>query len=153
MPEERLTTRERAALLVLMAEARELTNAELRELAGFTLDGAHRRRLNDLGWSSAPGPAAPTCTTSPTKAPCGARRSCPPRGLPGRLRRWSLHVLLAGLRRHLRAPAVPRRLFTPTWAIGSRPPTARWLPLRRLGAAPRCASTLTTCRQTGSTGR
>ncbi|GAA2681649.1 MULTISPECIES: hypothetical protein [Actinosynnema] len=49
MSEERLTLHERAVLLVLMAEARELTNPQLREVAGFTLDGAARRRLNDLG--------------------------------------------------------------------------------------------------------
>jgi len=49
VPDDGLGSRERAALLVLMAEGRELTNAELRELAGFTIDGACRRRLNELG--------------------------------------------------------------------------------------------------------
>jgi hypothetical protein len=47
VPTDRLTMRERAALLALMAEARELTNAELRTAAGFTLDGTPRRRLNE----------------------------------------------------------------------------------------------------------
>jgi hypothetical protein len=49
MPDDQLTLRERVTMLVLMAEARELTNAELTELAGCTLDGAPRRRVNDLG--------------------------------------------------------------------------------------------------------
>ncbi|WP_067567935.1 hypothetical protein [Nocardia acidivorans] len=47
--EERLTASERYALLVLMAEARELTNAELYAVAGIKLDGKNRRRLNELG--------------------------------------------------------------------------------------------------------
>ena len=47
MPTDQLTLRERATLLALMAEARELTNAELRAVAGFTLDGRPRRRLNE----------------------------------------------------------------------------------------------------------
>lgn len=45
MPTAELTHRERAALLVLLAEGREMTNADLREVAGFTLDGQPRRRL------------------------------------------------------------------------------------------------------------
>ena len=47
MPADELTHRERAALLVLLAEGREMTNADLREVAGFTLDGQPRRRLVD----------------------------------------------------------------------------------------------------------
>lgn len=47
MPTDQLTVPERAALLALMAEARELTNAELYAVAGFTLDGKARRRLNE----------------------------------------------------------------------------------------------------------
>ncbi|MCZ9327259.1 hypothetical protein [Nocardia farcinica] len=49
MSEDRLSLTERCVLLVLMAEARELTNAELHALAGLKLDGGNRRRLNDLG--------------------------------------------------------------------------------------------------------
>jgi hypothetical protein len=37
------------ALVVLMAEAREVTNNELREIAGFTLTGSENRRLEELG--------------------------------------------------------------------------------------------------------
>jgi hypothetical protein len=48
-PLRKLSQPEIASLIVLMATARELTNPELRELAGFDLTGAGRRRLNDLG--------------------------------------------------------------------------------------------------------
>ncbi|MGM1062760.1 hypothetical protein [Saccharothrix sp. Mg75] len=104
MSEERLGLRERAALLVLMAEARELTNAELRELAGFTLDGVHRRRLNDLGLvvSTKVGRAYVHDLTDEGAVRCGAELSAsrPPRaGYAG----GALYVLLAGLRRHLEA--------------------------------------------------
>lgn len=49
MSEVRLNTVERCVLLVLMAQARELTNAELLALAGLKLDGKDRVRLNALG--------------------------------------------------------------------------------------------------------
>lgn len=44
-----LTPNQINALVVLMAEARELTNTELRELAGFPLTGADNARLVKLG--------------------------------------------------------------------------------------------------------
>lgn len=37
------------ALVVLMAEAREVDNKELQQLVGFTITGADRTKLNDLG--------------------------------------------------------------------------------------------------------
>jgi hypothetical protein len=43
-----LSARERAALFALLAEARPLSNRELEERVGFRLDGAPRRRLNQL---------------------------------------------------------------------------------------------------------
>ncbi|MEV4319767.1 hypothetical protein [Actinocrispum sp. NPDC049592] len=49
MSDERLTLTERCVLLVLMAEAREMTNAELHAVAGLTLDGKYRNHLNGLG--------------------------------------------------------------------------------------------------------
>lgn len=115
MPEERLTMLERAALLVLMAEARELTNAELRELAGFTLDGAHRRRLNDLGLvtSTKVGRAYVHDLTDEGAVRCQAELSAlrPPRaGYAG----GALYALLAGLRRHLETTGgTLGGLFTP----------------------------------------
>ena len=45
----RLTPTQMQALVVLMAEARELTNNELKELAGFTLTGADNAKLVKLG--------------------------------------------------------------------------------------------------------
>ncbi|MEU4192611.1 hypothetical protein AB0E69_11965 [Kribbella sp. NPDC026611] len=48
MPAESLTLKERSVLLALMAEARPLTNAQLRETAGLSLDGPSRYKLNDL---------------------------------------------------------------------------------------------------------
>lgn len=48
MPTQSLTLKERAVLLALLAEARPLTNAELRDAAGLSLDGASRYKLNDL---------------------------------------------------------------------------------------------------------
>jgi hypothetical protein len=45
---KKLSLPEVAALVVLMAEAREVSNNELEELAGFRLTGKERRTLNDL---------------------------------------------------------------------------------------------------------
>jgi hypothetical protein len=48
MESDRLSAKEKAALFVLMAEARKLSNPALEERVGFRLDGKERRRLNDL---------------------------------------------------------------------------------------------------------
>lgn len=45
----RLTPTQILALVVLMAEARELTNNELKELAGFSLTGADNKKLEKEG--------------------------------------------------------------------------------------------------------
>ena len=45
---EDLSVKERAVLFALMGEAREISNPELEERAGFRLDGKERRRLNNL---------------------------------------------------------------------------------------------------------
>jgi hypothetical protein len=47
MQSEDLSVKERAVLFALMGEAREVSNSELAERAGFRLDGKERRRLND----------------------------------------------------------------------------------------------------------
>ena len=47
MQGEDLSVKERAVLFALMGEAREISNSELAERAGFRLDGKERRRLND----------------------------------------------------------------------------------------------------------
>jgi hypothetical protein len=46
MQDEDLSVKERAVLFALMGEAREVSNSELAERAGFRLDGEERRRLN-----------------------------------------------------------------------------------------------------------
>jgi hypothetical protein len=48
MSEKRLGIKERAALLALMAAAREVSNAELQEITGFSLTGEARRKVNDM---------------------------------------------------------------------------------------------------------
>ncbi|MFC0863239.1 hypothetical protein ACFHYQ_13130 [Sphaerimonospora cavernae] len=48
MAEKKLTSSQMAALLVLMAEAREISNPELGQLYSFTLTGKDRNKLNDL---------------------------------------------------------------------------------------------------------
>ncbi|WP_410578464.1 hypothetical protein [Amycolatopsis sp. lyj-108] len=45
---DRLGQKQIAAMLVLMVIAREMSNPELDEMVGFTLDGKERRQLNDL---------------------------------------------------------------------------------------------------------
>jgi hypothetical protein len=49
MSDERLSLSERCVLLVLMAEAREMTNADLHAVASLKLDGKNRANLNSLG--------------------------------------------------------------------------------------------------------
>ncbi|PRY44645.1 hypothetical protein [Umezawaea tangerina] len=101
MVEGRLTTRERAALLVLMAEARELTNAELRELAGFTVDGECRKKLNELGLvtSEKVGRAFVHALTDEGGVRCQAELTAPLPPRAGYLG-GALHVVMAGLHRH-----------------------------------------------------
>jgi hypothetical protein len=48
MPQDELSARDRAVLIALLSQARKVSNPELRELFGFSLDGEARRRLNDL---------------------------------------------------------------------------------------------------------
>ncbi|GAB3922151.1 hypothetical protein GCM10029976_010210 [Kribbella albertanoniae] len=48
MPKQDLNPKERSVLLTLLAEGREMSNADLQEVAGLKLDGTSRLRLNDL---------------------------------------------------------------------------------------------------------
>lgn len=50
MDDNDLTARQQAALLTLMAEAREMTNRELHDLAGADLERKDRERLLTLGY-------------------------------------------------------------------------------------------------------
>jgi len=49
LSEHKLSPTQISALVVLMAEARPLSNPEMKELAGFDLTGTDRAKLNDLG--------------------------------------------------------------------------------------------------------
>jgi len=48
MQPDDLSVKERAVLFALLGEAREVTNPQLEERAGFRLDGKERRKLNNL---------------------------------------------------------------------------------------------------------
>lgn len=48
MQSDDLSVKERAVLFALLGEAREVSNSQLAERAGFRLDGKERRKLNDL---------------------------------------------------------------------------------------------------------
>jgi hypothetical protein len=51
MPEQSLTAGERKRLFALLIVARAVTNRELREQTGLTLEGGFRERLNALGYA------------------------------------------------------------------------------------------------------
>lgn len=102
MSDDRLTLNERCILFVLMAEARELTNAELHAVAGLKLDGRSRRKLNDLDLvaSSLVGRAYVHELTDRGAVWCAGElgRERPARsGSAG----GALYAVLAGLRRYL----------------------------------------------------
>jgi hypothetical protein len=47
VPRDELSVRERAAMFALLGAARKVSNPQLRELVGFSLDGKERRNLNE----------------------------------------------------------------------------------------------------------
>ncbi|MBP2326187.1 hypothetical protein JOF56_006572 [Kibdelosporangium banguiense] len=102
MPDEQLTLTERSVLLVLMAEAREMTNADLHAVAGLKLDGKYRQRLNDLDLvdSEKVGRAYVHALTDAGTLWCAEELSSerPARSGPAG---GALYVILKGLRRHL----------------------------------------------------
>lgn len=59
MDDNDLTARQQAALLTLMAEAREMTNRELRDVAGAELERKDRERLLAIGYVSCQTDRAP----------------------------------------------------------------------------------------------
>ncbi|MFI8972013.1 hypothetical protein ACIGO9_03925 [Nocardia asteroides] len=97
-----MSARERAVLLVLMAEARELTNAELHAAAGVKLDGQYRRRLNGLGLvdSELVGRALVHALTEAGAQWCTRELTSPPPARSGSYG-GALYAVLAGLQRHL----------------------------------------------------
>jgi hypothetical protein len=113
--DDQLTPQERLALIALMVAAREVSNTELKEIAGIELTGAPRRRLNELK----------LVTTSTTSRPFrheltdrGARRCRDELGAPRPARAGSyggvLFAVLDSLRRYS-DQAGPRlgEIFTP----------------------------------------
>jgi hypothetical protein len=99
---DRLSAKERAALLALLSEARKLSNPELKERVGFTLDGPPRRRLNNLKLveSEKPGRAYFHELTPAGLEWCESELSAGP-GQGGESMERALYAVLAGLGRHL----------------------------------------------------
>ncbi len=95
-----LTNLERAILLALMAEAREVTNAELYGVAGLKLHGEPRRRLNErkLVESRKVGRSYAHELTDSGAAWCAAELAAPVPPRAGYLG-GALYALLAGLAR------------------------------------------------------
>ena len=102
MPDDRLTLSERCVLFVLMAEARELTNAELHAAAGMKLDGRYRRHLNELGLVSSQlvNRAFVHELTDLGAVWCG-KELANERPVRSGSAGGALYAVLAGLRRHL----------------------------------------------------
>jgi hypothetical protein len=113
VPTDQLTVRERATLLALMAEARELTNAELRDAAGFTLDGRYRRRLNEqkLVTSRKVGRGFAHELTDDGWAWCTAELSMERPARAGSLG-GALYTVLAGLQRYVARGGLLHEIFT-----------------------------------------
>lgn len=101
---DRMSPRELAVLLTLLAEARELTNAELLAVAGVTLDGKPRLRLNALGLveSVKVGRALVHELTERGVEWCAAEFARPRPEKSGSYG-GALYAVLAGLHRHLEA--------------------------------------------------
>lgn len=97
-----LSVKERAVLFALMGEAREVTNAQLAECAGFRLDGEERRKLNDLKLvdSRRAGRAYAHELTDAGWHWCAEAMTA---GSPGRATSMerALYVVFGGLARHL----------------------------------------------------
>jgi hypothetical protein len=103
MGSDRLSAKERAALLALLSEARKLSNPELKERVGFTLDGVPRRRLNNLKLVKSdrrPGRAYFHELTSAGLEWCESELSAGP-GQGGESMERAFYAILAGLGRHL----------------------------------------------------
>ena len=102
MQGEDLSVKERAVLFTLMGEAREVSNSELAERAGFRLDGQERRRLNDrkLVDSRKVGRTYAHELTDAGWDWCAAQLSEGPQGRASSME-GALYALLGGLARYL----------------------------------------------------
>jgi hypothetical protein len=102
MQVEDLSVKERAVLFALMGEAREVSNSELAERAGFRLDGKERRRLNDqkLVDSRKVGRTYAHELTDAGWDWCATHVSAGPQDRPSSME-GALHAVLGGLARYL----------------------------------------------------
>src|ERR1700677_321917 len=101
---ERLSTKERAALLALLGAARRLCHPELEDLAGFRLHGAERRRLNNLGLVKSegkPGRALSHELTDAGPAWCTAELTAGPGWQQSKVMEGAFYLVLGGLAGHL----------------------------------------------------
>jgi hypothetical protein len=101
---ERLSTKERAALLALLGAARRLSNPELEDLAGFRLQGAERRRLNNLGFVESkgkPGRALFHELTPAGRAWCADELTAGPGGQQSKVMEGAFYLVLGGLAGYL----------------------------------------------------
>ncbi|MGF7236454.1 MAG: hypothetical protein ACQSGP_16035 [Frankia sp.] len=118
MASETLTNSEVASLLVLMAEAREISNPELKSTYGLTIDGKPRQKLNDLKLveSRKQGRAFVHVLTDGGWARCAQEfgSPVPSNGRPSAATQGALYAILASLQRHLeRHDLVPAEIFEP----------------------------------------
>jgi hypothetical protein len=140
---DRLGHKQTAAMLTLMALAREVSNPELQTIVGFALDGEERRQLNDLQLvtSRKRGRYYVHDLTDAGWAWCGDELSAgtPPPPRPRSTLSVALYVLLAGLDAYLKRENLrPADIFAPvveltTTEIETRIRTA----YRKLAHSPR----------------
>lgn len=154
-----MSPRQRAVLLVLLAEAREMTNAELHATAGVRLVGQDRLRLNRLGLvhSEKVGSALVHELTEAGAQWCLREFTSPPPPRAGSLG-GALYAVLAGLHRYLDSsgqllsdvfqPDVADQITrTYTELTGGKPDQVRLLALReRLSHIPPDVFTLAITR-------
>ncbi len=118
MASETLTNSEVASLLVLMAEAREIANPELRATYGLTIDGQSRLKLNKLKLveSNKRGRSYVHLLTDGGWARCAAEFGSPVplNGRASAATQGALYAILASLQRHFqRHDLVPAEVFEP----------------------------------------
>jgi hypothetical protein len=138
---DELSTSEVAALVALMAEAREVSNTELATGYGFTLTGPERTRLNQrrLVTSRRVGRAFSHELTDLGWARCVALlgSDVPPRAGAAA---GALYAVLAGVRRYLdRESLTLSDVFRGADAVSVSLPAPRGVPVPRAGRTPKNA--------------
>jgi hypothetical protein len=128
---ERLSTKERAALLALLGAARPLSNPELEDLAGFRLQGAERRRLSNLGLVKSegkPGRAFSHELTADGRAWCANELTAGPGSQQSKVMEGALYLVLGGLAGHLERTGLELREVFQTDANSPGVPVSEQLP-------------------------